>query len=1418
MYEKWDELEHQFRAETKQDAPPFGPGVLEWDYSRYTRALGFGKAPGLDSLRRRACVVASGRYAFRNDAARHLKQWGDDVGWDFIRVSARPSTLVPDPVIYQLGIQVTHPDSLIFCAAGQQGTPVVGKRPRSLAMRIPLTASERWLIAADRVRRRLRCEIATRRLVVFIDDAEYLTPSALTTLSYLLDAQCAWKSHFLSSPAQIYIAFSLPAEHDGWFHETLARFNPLATPFRVREPVGPLTLSEAAKAPNLTVEEEHVAEVLAEAEVALTEEAVLKLFGFSARTTVRSLIRHDIVHQCNERRSVVLRVRDGFRSQRSASKVAAVRAVIDELCRESRFNRGSDAPRFVSRRQSHNQPPAHGALDGATISIASAANVALLFGRRILDAGLVANDVRALSYYSIAVHQRQYQCARSAMVVAMRVTRRSAADTRNLVQMICSTGRTLSDRVFAGEVWSTLTFPGVDSATADLLCVLSELFARLRRMSIEDMTSRHEVTTELFASVFASSEERCTDLAGIRSLCAAILWRNYFLLRGRRVRGNRLSRPPHCTPDLFGLLRTNGVPAYVLGSSLYAHELAPRCREYDGRIRNNIALIRDLQITAGDPADCRVALGLEMNRSVGRSLRLGLSGLADEVILLYDFALPPRGRVSLLHVLFRLFGRTGERVAAARYLLQRGVGKDGPTSLRNATAMVAAPVLARAGELAEARKMCLISAAEQRASGLVRAMATVQVMVLDFESLAWGRFWGDARCSVDFDAADDPELQSCVEEIYRAFGQLARRQFDSAITAFTAARRFVRERLPGESAALHRVATDGARTARRLSSVRVRIGCQGCNTADPAEFLLRYWVRSDSRRGAWSLAVTALLLEEWARYTPAVKAETVISATLSIRRLWGGGLRNDGASLSDVFQRVCPTFFEHLLRSVRPEYSIPMAGNSVAAEIELALESLVDHWDSSSASDYCWELDRALRQDPDDVGLGSLDGTPRNAHLWSEDAALYRGARTVARGLADGSVSPEDAGVVMAGSLDSTVGLWHFREYLVESAGRNFSVAKFNGVRGPGACAQTRRPGVRGCRSSSRPCRNGLVEALVGRPFDVDDVELIGSSEHAQNLRRTIRRASGCAFPVLIHGDTGTGKELIAKLIHRRSKLAHRPMTVANCGAISGSVLEAELFGCVRGAYTGASADRDGLFAAANGTTLLLDELDSMPVRMQAAVLRVLDGGEYRRLGENRVRVSSFRSIAIASSRLLGKLERGEFRQDLYYRLSAVTVYVPPLAERRTDIAEIARWHLHRKSRSIESSCVEYLTSQDWPGNVRQLLQCLDVAASFESRATLTTASLERALAATLGPRDDQGARPASALAGAGGSGTPTFRRGDEFSSADFMAATSVSRRSAQRHLSELSSLGIVERTGAGRSTKYEATESIYWPLPGKTD
>ncbi|MHC4848273.1 MAG: hypothetical protein ACYTEG_07450, partial [Planctomycetota bacterium] len=291
---KWEELELHFRGETQQDAPPFGEGVVEWDYSRYTRALGLGRTPGLDTLKRRGCVVAAGRPDFWDDAAAQLEQWSKQRNWRLVRVSARPSTVVPDPVIYHLGIEVTHPDSLIFCGAGQQGKPALGKRPRSPAMRIPLSPAERWLIAADRVRRRVRAESAMNGLVIFIDDAELLTPNALSILSYFLDAQCAWKSHLLSAPAQIYVVFATQAREEEWFRKTLERFSPRAEPFIARDEVGPRR-GVRGEPRLLSVEADHLLSSLRSLSYWITWNESLGLFGQSATQALQRLLRDSVL-------------------------------------------------------------------------------------------------------------------------------------------------------------------------------------------------------------------------------------------------------------------------------------------------------------------------------------------------------------------------------------------------------------------------------------------------------------------------------------------------------------------------------------------------------------------------------------------------------------------------------------------------------------------------------------------------------------------------------------------------------------------------------------------------------------------------------------------------------------------------------------------------------------------------------------------------------------------------------------------------------------------------------------------------------------------------------------------------------------------------------------------------------------------
>ena len=1392
----------------------FGPGVLEWDYSRYTRALGFGKSPGLDNLRRRGCVVVSGRHAFRDEAARHLEQWGADVGWDLLRISARPSTLVPDPVIYQMGVEVTHPDSLIFCAAGQQGTPVVGKRPRSPAMRIPLTAGERWLIAADRVRRRVRCEIATRGIVLFIDDAQYLTPSSLTTLSYLLDAQCAWKSHFLSSPAMIYIAFSLPARHDAWFHETLARFNPLATPFRVREPIGPIPLAAAAKSPDLTVEEEHVAAVLAEAEVALSERSVATLFGASVKQTTDALERKGVIRDRLERGIHSLVVRCDMDSCLTSGKAAAVDSAVREVMAAAGARKGCSAAALVCA-GTHQRGTAHCESAITDRCGAAAATVPALIGRRVLVSRSRQRVASPRFCYSIAAHLREYAEARSIVESELASPADLAGNSIEVLEAVLSTGRTVVDRVFDEGFWKNLALPGADPAVADLICVLSELFARLRRMEIEEIAARHQVTVQLFDSVFCADEVRGQTVPEREfQLCATMLWRTYFSLAARRVRGDSLELPSTPVPKLERLLHWGLIPAYVVGSALYAHEGARNSQVFDDSVWGDLGLVRDLQATSGHPADCRVTLGMALGRVIDRGRARWATGLADDVVLLYDFTLPPRGRTMLMHVLHRLFGRIGGGVIEARYMLQRAVGVDGPEALMRTSAMIAVPVLARAGEFAEARRMCSIAAAEPNAPSLSRAMAVIQGVLLDFDSLSWDEL-GSSTSRLDPAAApDDRKLRLTIERIHRGYADLSRGRYHAACSAFNMARAHLGARIPGESAALWRIATNGAGCARGLANVCERLAIASTDCADPAEFLVDSFASCGGASVERSLGITALLLEEWACGVRAGNAEAVVSTALSVRRLWGAGFRKSGGTLSAAMERVCPSFYQQLVRSVRPSYSIPMVGDSLALEVEIALETLDAYWDPASASKACSDLDGMLRHLPTVVGsVRHGSGLPAPGD-WVEDAALYRGMTASVRQVRD-DVPGDPARVVMAGCLDGSSGLWHLMPFVVARRGNVWQVVREVGLHdgrrlGDQRADSTRKAAVSSSREDvrapARPARDGVLETQL---------EYVGSSRHACDIREQIHRAAGCSFPILLVGDTGTGKELIARLIHDGGRNRSKPISVANCGSISDSVLEAELFGCVRGAYSSAVSDRDGLFASADGTTLVLDELDSMSPRMQAAVLRVLDNGEYRRLGENLTRRSEFRSIAVASAGLFRKLELGEFRQDLYYRLSAVTVRVPPLSERPSDVSDIAQWYVRKAGRSIDESTLTYLVGLKWPGNVRQLLHCLDVALSFEESNGIDMVSIRRALGASRSLRSQSTEHQCVRAQRAVEEGRRMFDPGDVFSSAEFRAMTNLSIRTAQRHLSRMTSVGAVARSGAGRATRYEATEPIYWPHSG---
>jgi transcriptional regulator with PAS, ATPase and Fis domain len=208
-------------------------------------------------------------------------------------------------------------------------------------------------------------------------------------------------------------------------------------------------------------------------------------------------------------------------------------------------------------------------------------------------------------------------------------------------------------------------------------------------------------------------------------------------------------------------------------------------------------------------------------------------------------------------------------------------------------------------------------------------------------------------------------------------------------------------------------------------------------------------------------------------------------------------------------------------------------------------------------------------------------------------------------------------------------------------------------------------------------------------------------------LYHLIDRVGASQIPVLIFGESGTGKELVARALHRVSPRHDKPFVSENCGAIPEPLLESILFGHKRGAFTGAVQNHVGLFETANGGTLFLDELGEMSLPMQAKLLRVLESGELRRVGDDRVLKVDVRVFGASHRNLEQMVSEGRFREDLYYRLNVITVRLPPLRERATDIPDLVRHFLRvaRKGRplAIEPDAMAALQAFGWPGNVRQL-------------------------------------------------------------------------------------------------------------------
>ncbi len=230
---------------------------------------------------------------------------------------------------------------------------------------------------------------------------------------------------------------------------------------------------------------------------------------------------------------------------------------------------------------------------------------------------------------------------------------------------------------------------------------------------------------------------------------------------------------------------------------------------------------------------------------------------------------------------------------------------------------------------------------------------------------------------------------------------------------------------------------------------------------------------------------------------------------------------------------------------------------------------------------------------------------------------------------------------------------------------------------------------------------------------------IVGSSTKIQDVMRMVARLKDTRTPVLITGESGTGKELVARAIHYRGSYSKRPFVAVDCGSLVPTLIESELFGYEKGAFTGANRSKDGLFQTANGGTIFLDEIGELSMELQAKLLRVLQEKEVRPVGSNQRFKVDVRVIAATNRDLETAYKEGKFRKDLYFRLNVVTLHLPALRDRKSDVPALVHFFLDKlapgKMITLSAAAMRCMLDYDWPGNVRELENCIERAVALGS-------------------------------------------------------------------------------------------------------
>jgi two-component system response regulator HydG len=344
--------------------------------------------------------------------------------------------------------------------------------------------------------------------------------------------------------------------------------------------------------------------------------------------------------------------------------------------------------------------------------------------------------------------------------------------------------------------------------------------------------------------------------------------------------------------------------------------------------------------------------------------------------------------------------------------------------------------------------------------------------------------------------------------------------------------------------------------------------------------------------------------------------------------------------------------------------------------------------------------------------------------------------------------------------------------------------------------------------------RAELLEQKLGQRGKLG--ELVGNSPHMAEVYRLAMGVAPTSSTVLILGESGTGKELTARAIHQNSPRAGRPFVAVNCSAIPADLVESELFGHVRGAFTGATATREGLFDAANHGTLFLDEVGDLPAHAQVKLLRVLQEGEVKRIGSNEIRNVDVRVIAATNVDLRARIAEGKFREDLFYRLNVVAIELPPLRARRDDVPLLAYHFLQkfaartgRDVRKISPEAIRLLQSRPWPGNVRELENAIEHAVVFCRSDTLEARDLPFGRKAPPSVDEPGSEAPGPEPASLGGLADLPYRDAKQRAVAAFELAyfTSVLRRAAG-NVSEAARQAGLDRSNFRRAARRAGVSS----------